>query len=47
MPGQVNEALWKRAKRAVSESEGKPESAFTDREWALVQLIYRRLTGER
>jgi hypothetical protein len=47
MPGQVNEALWKRAKRAVVESEGKPESAFGDREWALVQLIYRRLTGER
>lgn len=47
MPGQVNEALWKRAKRAVSESEGKPESSFTNREWALVQLIYRRLTGER
>lgn len=45
MPGQVNEALWQRAKRAVSESKGKPESSFTDRDWALVQTIYRQMGG--
>jgi hypothetical protein len=45
MPGQKDEALWSKAKRAVSESRKKPESSFTDRDWALVQTIYRELGG--
>jgi hypothetical protein len=45
MPGQVDEAKWKRAKKAVSESKGKPEGSFTDRDWALVQKIYREMGG--
>ena len=45
MPGQRDEAKWARAKRAVSESKGKPEGSFTDRDWALVQKIYREMGG--
>lgn len=45
MPGQVDEAKWKRAKKAVAESKGKPEGSFTDRDWALVQKIYREMGG--
>lgn len=46
MPGAGrDEAKWKRAKKAVSESKGKPESAFTDRDWGLVQKIYREMGG--
>lgn len=46
MPGQGrDEAKWKRAKKAVSESKDKPESAFTDRDWGLVQKIYREMGG--
>lgn len=46
MPGQGrDEAKWKRAKKAVSESKGNLESAFTDRDWGLVQKIYREMGG--
>lgn len=45
MPGQRDEAKWKRAKRAVSESKGKPENSFTDRGWGLVKKIYREMGG--
>jgi hypothetical protein len=29
----------------VSESKGKPEGSFTDRDWGLVQKIYREMGG--
>lgn len=46
MPGRGrDEAKWKRAKKAVSESKGKAESAFTDRDWGLVQKIYKEMGG--
>lgn len=46
MPGQKrDESKWKRAKKAVSESKGKSESAFTDRDWGLVQKIYKDMGG--
>ena len=45
MPGQKDEATWNKAKRAVSESKKKPEANFTDRDWALVQTIYRQMGG--
>ena len=41
--GKVDEAKWKRAKKAVEDSKGKKEAAFTDRDWALVQHIYQTM----
>jgi hypothetical protein len=48
MPGgrtPAQEAIWTRAKKAVEKSKGKAESAFTDRDWGLVQTIYKELGG--
>jgi len=45
MPGVQNEALWQRAKAAVSKSRKKAEAAFTDLDWALVQQLYQALGG--
>ena len=41
-----NEALWRRAKAAVSKSKKKPEGSFTDQDWGLVMTIYKRLGGK-
>ena len=41
--GKRDEAKWTRAKAAVSKSKNKPESAFTDQDWALVQHIYQTM----
>lgn len=45
MPGVKDEALWQRAKAAVSKSRRKPEAAFTDLDWGLVQRIYQSMGG--
>ena len=45
MPGKRDEAKWARAKAAVAKSKGKAESAFTDRDWGLVQKIYQEMGG--
>jgi len=43
--GHKDEALWTRAKNAVSKSRKKGEAAFTDLDWGLVQKIYRSMGG--
>lgn len=48
MPGgrtPAQEAIWTRAKKAVEKSKGKSESSFTDRDWGLVQKIYKDMGG--
>ncbi|MFZ9959227.1 MAG: hypothetical protein ACO3GP_02450 [Candidatus Limnocylindrus sp.] len=45
MPGKRDEALWARAKAAVSKSRKKGEGAFTDLDWGLVQRIYKSMGG--
>lgn len=45
MPGTRDEGLWARAKAAVSKSRKKPEAAFTDLDWGLVQKIYQSMGG--
>lgn len=45
MPGHKNEPLWVRAKAAVSKARKKPEAAFTDLDWGLVQKIYQSMGG--
>lgn len=45
MPNVRDEALWNRAKAAVSKSRRKPEGAFTDQDWGLVMRIYQSMGG--
>ena len=48
MPGFVktpkDEARWARAKDAASKSKDKGESDFNDRDWALTNYIYHRMS---
>lgn len=50
MPGFIktpkDEAKWKKMKEAVSRSKGKPESEFTDRDWALTNYLWHKSEGE-
>lgn len=50
MPGFIHtkrdEAKWSRMKHAVSHSKGKPESDFTDRDWALANYLWHKSEGE-
>ena len=41
-----DEAKWKKMKEAVSRSKGKPESEFTDRDWALTNYLWHKSEGE-
>lgn len=50
MPGFIknpkDEEKWKKMKDAVSRSKGKPESEFTDRDWALANYLWHKSEGE-
>jgi hypothetical protein len=44
MPGKMNntdEKKWQKAKRVVRKQKGKRQSKFTDRDWGLVQHIFK------
>lgn len=44
MPGKMNntdEKKWRKAKRIVRKQKGKRQSKFTDRDWGLVQHIFK------
>ena len=49
MPGFIktpkDEAKWKKMKEAVSRSKSKPESEFTDRDWALTNYLWHKSEG--
>ena len=48
MPGFVktpkDEARWEKAKQATSRSKDKSKGDFTDRDWALTNYIYHRMS---
>jgi hypothetical protein len=44
MPGKLSkkdESRWQKAKRVVRKHKGKKQSRFTDRDWGLVQHIFK------